>query len=236
MKISEHLYKSSGVEYATNSNTFLLKTKEELILFDLGFDDKQWKAMEYTKELWGLDKPITTAFLTHGHYDHAGNTYKANEKGIKVYCADPDAYKIENGYEEMEKLFGRKWICARVDERIKDHEVFDFKDAKVEAHKAPGHSKGSFAYVIETDGHRALCTGDMFYVRPLPPQDAVSLELAYMGGDDFDIDDFIETLDKMASLHCDILLPGHYSIYYGDVDALCKEAAAMVRKNREERR
>ena len=53
MKISEHLYKSSGVEYATNSNTFLLKTKEELILFDLGFDDKQWKAMEYTKELWG---------------------------------------------------------------------------------------------------------------------------------------------------------------------------------------
>ena len=233
MKISKHLYKSSGVEYGTNSNTFLLDIGEELIAFDLGYEDKQWKAMQETMRYWNLNKKISRAFLTHGHYDHAGNTYKANEEGIRVYCGDPDASKIENGYPEMEKLFGRKWICARVDERLKDGQVFDFNQAKVEVYSAAGHSEGSFAFVAETDGHRALITGDMFYVRPLPPQDDIELELAYMGGEDFDLDSFIATLEKMAILHCDILLPGHYYVYYGDIDELCRKAAAMARALKE---
>ena len=114
MKISEHLYKTSGVEYETNSNTFLLECEKETILFDLGYEEKQWKAMESVESFWSLDTgKISKVFLTHGHYDHVGNTYRANEKGIEVYCGDPDVYKIENGYAEMEKLFGRKWICAR---------------------------------------------------------------------------------------------------------------------------
>ena len=229
MKISEHIYKTSGVEYATNSNTFLLDSEEGLVLFDLGYEDKQWTAMNHAVSFWGLsDKKMKDAFLTHGHYDHAGNTYKANEMGIKVHAADPDAYKIEHGYEEMEKLFGRKWICARVDERVSDGQVFTYGNAKVTAIKAAGHSQGSFAYLIEADGHKALCTGDMFYAKPVPPQDDIELELAYMGSEDFDLDDFIDTLRKMGKLHCDILLPGHYYVYYGDVDALCEKAAEMA--------
>lgn len=235
MKISKHIYKSSGVEYGTNSNTFLLDTGDELIAFDLGYEDKQWKVMKDAAASWGLDQKINKAFLTHGHYDHAGNTYKANEEGIRVCCGDPDASRIENGYPEMERLFGRKWICARVDERLRDGDIFDFKEARVEVYSASGHSEGSFAFVAETDGHRALITGDMFYVKPLPPQDDIELELAYMGGEDFDMDSYIATLKKMATLHCDILLPGHYYVYYGDVDVLCRKAAAMAIALKEER-
>lgn len=234
MKITEHLYKTSGVEYGTNSNTFLLESEDDLILFDLGFEDKQWKIMNENRSFWHLDeKKICAAFLTHGHYDHAGNAKKANEEGILIYAADPDAYKIENGYPEMEKLFEREWICARIDERIKDGQSFHFGSSKVTALSAPGHSKGSFAYVIETDGHKALCTGDMFYVKPLPPKDDIELELAYMGSEDFDMEDFIETLERMSKLHCDILLPGHYYVYYGNIDALCRKAAEMARALKE---
>ena len=236
MKICDHLYKTSGVEYGTNSNTFLLDCGEELVLFDLGYETKQWNVREEVQRYWGLDKKITKAFLTHGHFDHAGNTHRANEEGIRVYAAEPDASKIENGYEEMEQLFGRKWICACVDERLKDGQVFTFKDTTVEVYAAPGHSEGSYAFVAETDGHRALITGDMFYVRPLPPQDDIELELAYMGGWDFDLDAFIETLEKMSELHCDILCPGHYYVYYGDIDALCRKAAAMAKEIRDERK
>ena len=64
---------------------------------------------------------------------------------------------------------------------------------------------------------------------PLPPLDDIDLELAYMGGEDFSMSDFAATLEKMSELHCDILLPGHYYVYYGDVDALCRRAASMVK-------
>ena len=232
MKISEHLYKTSGVEYETNSNTFLLECKEGLILFDLGYEEKQWNVMKSVETFWGLNGKKTKAFLTHGHYDHAGNTYRVNEEGVEVWCGDPDATKIENGYPEMEKLFGRKWICANVDHRLEDGQRFEFGNASVEVYSAPGHSKGSFAFVVNVDGHRALITGDMFYTRPLPPQDDVDMELAYMGGEDFDLDDFIATLEKMSTLHCDILCPGHYYVYYGDVDSLCRRALAMARQEK----
>lgn len=236
MKITEHLYKTSGVEYGTNSNTFLLETEDGLILFDLGFDTVQWNAMTCCEKLWGLqEKKKAAAFLTHGHYDHAGNTFRANQENIPVYCADPDAGRIENGWPEMERLFQRKWICADVDCRIEDGQKFTFGNSTVTAYGTPGHSRGSFAYVIEADGHRALCTGDMFYIRPKPPEDDIELELAYMGGDDFDLDDYISSLKKMSSLHCDILLPGHYYVYYGDIDALCRKAAAMAEAVKEEK-
>ena len=231
MKISQHIYKTSGVEYETNSNTYVLETENELILFDLGYEDKQWNVVKKTLQYWELDrKPIREAFLTHGHYDHAGNTHKANEEGLKVYGADPDAYKIENGYPEMERLFNREWVCGRVDERLEDNEIFEYKDARVTAYQMPGHSLGSYAFVIEADGHRALVTGDAFFTRPVPPEDKIDLDLAFMGGEDFSREDFLNSLKKMSELHCDILLPGHYYVYYGDVDALCRKAYEQLKE------
>ena len=229
MKIIDYVYKTSGVEYETNSNTFLLEDENELILLDLGFDHKQWDCLKKTIQEWKLDnKKITKAFLTHGHYDHEGNTELANKEGIEVYCADPDAYKIENGYEEMEKLFNTPWRIGRVDYRLKDGEVFKFKNFNIEVYQASGHSLGSYAFVVDTGKHRALCTGDMFYVKPSPPKDDIELELAYMGGEDFDLKLFQNTLKKMSTLHCDVLLPGHYYVYYGDVDKLCEKANHMA--------
>ncbi len=236
MKITDRIYKTSGVEYGTNSNTFAVDTGNGIILFDLGYETKQWNIVQSVLRDWNLDgKPVTAAFLTHGHYDHAGNTFRANEAGIPVYAADPDAYKITNGYPEMEKLFGRPWVRGNVDHLLCDGDSFTFGDVRITAVAAPGHSAGSFAFVVETEGHRALCTGDMFYVRPLPPLDDIDLELAYMGGEDFSLSAFTATLERMAQLHCDILLPGHYYVYYGDVDALCAKAASMVRNLMEEK-
>ncbi len=232
MKIIENIYKTSGVEFETNSNTFVLETEDELIFFDLGYEEKQWNIMKNSLKRWNLsDKKITKAFITHGHYDHAGNTFRANEAGIEVYGADPDAYKIENGYPEMEKLFNREWVCGKVDHRLSDDQSFTFKDATVTAYAFPGHSLGSYGFVIETKGHRALVTGDAFFIKPCPPEDAIDIDLAYMGGEDFNRECFASSLKKMSELHCDILLPGHYYVYYGDVDALCAKAYDALKEN-----
>ena len=207
----------------------MLELEDQLVLFDLGYEEKQWKTMEKVMKDWGLaDKKRTMVFLTHGHYDHAGNTFRANQEGIEVCGADPDACKIENGYPEMERLFNRAWVCGKVDQRLSDGQRFEFDDVTVTAYAFPGHSLGSYGYVIEAGGHRALVTGDAFFIRPCPPEDAIDIDLAYMGGEDFDRELFAASLKKMSALHCDILLPGHYYVYYGDVDALCERAYAQL--------
>ena len=226
MRLSEHIYKTSGVEYGTNSNTFAVDCGDYLIFFDAGFDIVQWNRIRENLARWNLqDRPVTHAFITHGHYDHAGNIFRLNELGVRVIAADPDASKIETGHPEMEQLFSRPWICARVDERPADGQVYTFGNAiTVTAIAAPGHSAGSFAYVVQDGETRALCTGDMFFIKPLPPEDRVETELAYMGGWDFSMENFQKTLRHMGTLHCNLLLPGHYYVYYGDVDELCLQA------------
>ena len=226
MKLTEHIYKTSGVEYGTNSNTYVIDCGEYLVFLDGGFDEIQWSRIRENIRRWGLEgKPVTHAFITHGHFDHAGNISKLNEMGAAVIAADPDAGKIENGHPEMEQLFGRPWVLGRVDERPADGRVYSFdNNITVTAIAAPGHSEGSFAYVVEDGGVRALCTGDMFFVKPFPPEDKVETELAYMGGWDFSLEAFRKTLQHMGTLHCNLLLPGHYYVYYGDVDALCQSA------------
>ena len=230
MKITEHLYKTSGVEFGTNSNTFLLDCGDSLACFDTGYEKLQWDVMENTRKMWGLsEKPVSHVFVTHGHFDHAGNINRLNTMGARVLAADPDAEKIEQRYPEMEQLFGRPWVLGRVDERLQDQQIFEIGDRiRVTAIAAPGHSEGSFAFVIEVDGHRALCTGDMYYIRPKPPEDAVQIELAYMGGWDFSKSKFSRTLSRMSHLDCDILLPGHYYTWFGDVNRLSREAYRLL--------
>ena len=234
MKITEHLYKTSGVEYGTNSNTFVVDCGVGLVFLDAGYQQIQWDAMQASLRHWGLDgKPVTHAFITHGHFDHAGNVYRLNAMGTKIIMADPDAYKMEHGHPEMEQLFGAKWITGTVDHKPSDGEVFTFGNGvRITAIAAPGHSDGSFAYVIEVDGHKALCTGDMYYIVPHPPEDAVDLEIAYMGSWDFSMEKFTSTLEKMSTLGCDILLPGHYYVYYGDIDELSRRAVKTLEELR----
>lgn len=232
MKITEHIYKTSGVEYGTNSNTYLIDCGSHLVCLDAGFDEVQWTRMQDCMARWGLaGKPVTHVFITHGHFDHAGNIARMNACGAAVYAAEPDAGKIENGHPEMEQLFGRPWVKGRVDFRLVDGQVFHFENGiTVTAVASPGHSEGSFAFVIEDGPDRALCTGDMFFVRPLPPEDKVEVELAFMGGWDFSLESFQATLKHMSGLHCNVLLSGHYYVYYGDVDALCKMAYELAMK------
>ena len=238
MRISKHVYKLTGIEYGINSSIYGIDTQEGIVLLDAGYQNNQWLRMKKTLEEEGLaDKKITTLFLTHCHFDHAGNVHTANEEGIHVVCAEPDASRIENGNPESEELFHTKWICGKVDERPVDGQKWHFGDITVEALSAPGHTSGSYAYIIYDGDKKLLFAGDMFFVGPLSPDDGVSVELAYMGSIDFTLEGFVNTLKRVSQLHCDVLLTGHYYPYFGDVDEVARrayeEALALLKKKEE---
>lgn len=227
MKITEHLFQISGVQYGTNSNIYAIQTEEGLVLIDCGYQEEQWKKMLSCMEKWNLDPMnIKTVFLTHSHFDHAGNVWRMNQLGADVLASAEDAEKIEHGNPEMEQLFGSPWKCGRITRTIREGDSFTFGgQVEINVLETPGHSKGSLSFLISVDGIRALCTGDLFFVKPWPPEDKVDVELGYMGGWDFDMKEYQNSLRRLRDVKADIFLPGHYYFYRGaDVHRLFEMA------------
>lgn len=218
MKISEHLFQVSGVQYETNSNIYAIQHNQGIVLIDCGFREEQWERLAACMRRWNLKlSDVTHVFLTHSHFDHAGNVWRVNQLGAKVLASADDAEKIEHGNPEMEELFGVPWICGKTDQILKDGDCFSFPgEVWLTVLETPGHSKGSLSFLIEVDGLRALCTGDMFFVAPLPPKDGNEVELGYMGSGDFSLRDFTASLERLQKLKVDLLLPGHYYFYGGE--------------------
>ena len=106
MQIARNIYKVSGVEYETNSNIYAISYDGGIALIDCGYQKDQWDRMNNAMRLFNLSiNDVTHVFLTHAHFDHAGNVHRCNDLGIKVLASRGDAEKIAYGNPEMEKLF-----------------------------------------------------------------------------------------------------------------------------------
>ena len=236
MKLTEHLLKISGVEYETNSNCYAMIYDGGIVLIDCGYSGLQWDRMEAALRRWGHSlKEVTHVFLTHAHFDHGGNARKVNELGAKLLASGSDVYKIEKANPESERLFGSPLIPGRVDQVLRDGDRFSFPGgASVTAFETPGHSAGSLSFLVEADGCRALAAGDMFWPIACPPEDRDDVELGFMGSDDFSLEALIASLEKLAALDADILLSGHYHVFFGDVSRMVDLALAKAKRIKEE--
>ena len=88
----------------------------------------------------------------------------------------------------------------------------------------------------KADGIRALAAGDMFWPVACPPEDRDDVELGFMGSDDFSLDALIASLEKLAKIPAQLLLSGHYHVFFGDVSRMTGLALEKARKLREEQK
>jgi glyoxylase-like metal-dependent hydrolase (beta-lactamase superfamily II) len=81
---------------------------------------------------------------------------------------------------------------------LKDGDVIDLGERRLETYHIPGHSPDSIC--ILDRAARYLWTGDIFYNAPI-----------YLYGETTDIDDFVSSYERMVDLflYYDRLLPGH---------------------------
>lgn len=230
MKLTEHLIKISGVEYETNSNCYALLYDGGIALIDCGYEAAQWERMGSALGRWGHSmSEVTHVFLTHGHFDHGGNAHRVNALGAELLTSEGDVRLIEQGNPESERLFGTPWIPAKVDRVLHDQERFEFPGGSaITVMETPGHSKGSLSYLVEVDNARALSIGDMFWPIACPPEDRDDVELGFMGSEDFSLTDLISSLERLSKLNANLLLSGHYHVYFGDVDRLIRAALAKA--------
>ncbi|MBY0503455.1 MAG: MBL fold metallo-hydrolase [Bryobacteraceae bacterium] len=98
---------------------------------------------------------------------------------------------------------------------VRDQERIPMEGAKVRVIDTPGYSPHAVSYLIETEGQRAVCTGDLIYgdgrLHDLfSLQDAIpALKVRGYHGYAARAGTLITSLRKVAALQPDVLLPAH---------------------------
>ncbi|RPB29457.1 metallo-beta-lactamase superfamily protein [Terfezia boudieri ATCC MYA-4762] len=119
------------------SNTYLIGTGDKRILIDTGAGHEHWiKTLE--KVLADEKAEVSTALVTHWHYDHVGGIadLKKISPGTVVYKNRPSG-----GQED-----------------ITDRQVFSVEGASLTAYYTPGHTVDHMCFFLSEES--ALFTGD----------------------------------------------------------------------------
>ncbi|KMT21275.1 MBL fold metallo-hydrolase [Clostridium cylindrosporum] len=167
------------------------ETKKGLIIDPSGKPDF---ILETIKEL-GLS--IDLIILTHGHGDHFTGAYKVkDELGIPLYVHKEDVDLVEWETKELIPIL-KNMTLVKVDGCIKEGDIINIGNLKLEIIETPGHTMGGVCIKI---GNKVF-TGDSIFLRSIGRTDLgrASAEL------------LISSLkEKILTLSEDtILYPGH---------------------------
>ena len=210
--------------------SYLVVGKEKAALIDtgLGIGNMKTLAEQFTK------LPIVVV-NTHRHYDHIGQNYMFSE--VAIFDAPSARQAAENGCSkaEMSPLLAKGMLSKplpddfdpgnyhvppfKVTRWLKDSDIIDLGNRKLEVLHTPGHSSDSICLLDKNA--RLLWTGDIFYTG------AIYLHLL-----DSDLDAFIRSYERMIALFpsYERLMPSHNEPWVKK--SMLEEVLEAVRKIR----
>lgn len=199
---------SPGAAYA-------IETADGLVLIDTGLDaDAGPIVSQFTEAGLAVDD-LELILLTHVHADHSLGARRLRDlSGAKIFAGTGDVSELEDG-NSREAFFSTYEFPSiplhptPIDEQLEDGRVFEFGRDRLQCIATPGHTPGSFCFVLERDGRRLLFTGDT--VSSLTGEMgtyAARLSPSYRA----DAEDYLASLQRLRELpppH--LVLPGHPS-------------------------
>lgn len=191
------------------ASTHIIDTGDGLIMLDSGYQHSLYIVLHNMYKL-GLD-PANLKYIlhTHGHIDHMGaSPALVNLFGCKTFLGAPDKDYV-NGVLPLSwaKELGLELIPMEADVLLNDGDKITLGNTEITAIASPGHTPGAMTYVFDvTDGketYRAALHGGMgINTMSFEFLDKYGLPHSYR-------DDFLNTLDKLENLQCDIYLGNH---------------------------
>lgn len=153
---------------------------------------------------------------SHAHYDHAGGINALQRMtGATVAASAPGKRAIEQGEptaDDPQYAFGRAangFPAARNVRAVADGETLRVGDLAITAHLTPGHTPGATTWTWRS------CEGstcyNLVYADSLNAVSADGFRFTGGNGSPSLIETFRKTIDKVASLPCDIILSVHPS-------------------------
>lgn len=173
-------------------NTYFVVNEQtkKAIVIDGGESYKKIKQTEMD-----LGVKIVALFLTHAHFDHAGNAKRLQDDGIKVYISTKDAPKLSNDLN-LASDFGRKFDYLIPDFTFDDGDEITIEDIKIKVIMTPGHTDGSVTFMIGN----MLFTGDTLFLQSVGRTDFPT------GNKDV----LVASVKKLFALDGDyVVYPGH---------------------------
>jgi len=219
-----------SVSHESDCNVYLINGQTEMALIDAGVGLEPHRIFENIVAE-GLDvEKLKYVFLTHAHADHAGGCrYWKDNFGITVLGSPETAQFVRGGDEAGISLgFAKAAGIYPADYRFRDCEVGvelcegDVRrvgDCELRVLETPGHSMGSLSYLMTAGNRTHLFSGDAVF-----HGGKILLTNVY----DCDLQAYIRSIEKLASLLIDTLLPGHLCVAIGDGHAHLKKAAECL--------
>jgi hydroxyacylglutathione hydrolase len=215
MKITEHVYLVGsghyGLSHSFDCSVFVVDCGGPLAMIDAGAGCGT-ETIVANMEKDGLDaNGLSLLLLTHGHSDHAGGARFFQERfGCMVHLGAPEADMVEKGDEKELSLDvavksgfyspDYRFTPCRIDVRLHHGQTLPCGGLTFTALHVPGHSPGSFCYVVDLPEGRALFSGDAVF-----PEGVIGM----LNCDGSELSDYREHIHRLSGLDADMLFPGH---------------------------
>jgi glyoxylase-like metal-dependent hydrolase (beta-lactamase superfamily II) len=195
-------------------HTYLVDCGEAgLVLIDPGLPENFDATVRSIEALGFSAGNLRWVLNTHGHFDHSMGNRRFRDLGAKIAAHAADAEAIEKAtrataYFLLPPERHADYPKCPVDWHLSDGEEFRFGDRMFHVIHVPGHTDGSCAFLLQSDGQNLLFAGDaVLFDHRLAAQ-----ALAYA-----DNRRYCASLEKLAKftlglfepVRWDVLLPGH---------------------------
>lgn len=199
-----------GLSDANDAAVYLVQVANQAALIDSGCGRASTRLLANIAAAGVAPQQIRFLLLTHCHYDHSGGAVEIRRhSGCQVAIHALEAGYLESGDPSVSAAswYGDELDACPVDVRLADGDRIRLVDRSIEVMHIPGHSPGSIAYLVESDGKRVLFAQDVH--GPLHPM-LLSNATEYQA-----------SLRRLRALAVDVLCEGHYGIFVGksEIDA-----------------
>lgn len=220
MKLLNNFYQVGGpaLTHDLDATSYLIETQKGLYMIECGTTKGYEDCIANIKSLGYDPNDIKGIFGTHGHFDHVGAAalFK-RDFGCKLYLNEYDKGQVEEGDNiatTAELLYGMEFPPCKVDGLLRDGDVFDFGNIKMEVVHTPGHTLGSVCFALYIDNLNVLIAGDTVY----------GGFSTHIGSSE---EKWRESLNKLCDRHFDLMVFGHSpASLLGDANARLRSARA----------
>ncbi len=204
-------------------NSYVIRDTHRSLIIDTGLNRKEClEAMTSGLRRLGIDLHKTDIFITHLHADHFGLVGKMATDATHVYFSRPEkelmeswegfdamiAYAANNGFPEDElqsaldkhpgAKYGSDWIPEL--KLLNDNDAIHVGDYHFKCVETPGHTRGHIC--LYEQNKKILVAGDHILVDITP-------NIQCWSDAQNPLKHYLASLDKVAKLPVDLILPGH---------------------------
>jgi glyoxylase-like metal-dependent hydrolase (beta-lactamase superfamily II) len=195
-----------------DANVYLLRLDGGDVMADCGTRDGRADIARTLRSLGREPDALTDLLLTHSHWDHmdaaagwqrAVPTLRTHLNRIGAQFLARNDHRLV-GYQLRPP--GYEFEPLRVDHEVEDGATFEVGRTGITARFVPGHTPDSTLYTLEVGGQVIGISGDIMFAPPAGER-VVLGQLCTLWLSN--LDDYVDSLRRLADVPIDVLLPGH---------------------------